>query len=1255
MIRCPPKERLEGLLEETLDEAERESLSAHVDGCPSCQEALEQLTEAPVSLRGTLTAGNSTASLSAQLLSRLEGAPQARSTPEPRGELPGVAGYQILEELGRGGMGVVYRALHERLNRLVALKMILSGAHAGEADRRRFLQEAEAVAQLHHPNIVQIYDIGEADNHPFCALELVEGGSLVQYLRGMPQPAEASVRLLEILARTIHFAHERGIVHRDLKPANILLQELRPRKSAEETSEAVSSPTSTTLHAGLIPKITDFGLAKRLDKQDHNTWTGEVVGTPSYMAPEQAAGRSRLPTAIGPRADVYALGAILYECLTGHPPFKGATALDTVLQVLHEEPVRPARLRPDIPKDLETICLKCLEKSPSRRYGTALELADDLRRFRKGETVLARPVGPRERFWKWVRRRPTAASLAASIVLLVIVGFATVTWLWRATANARDEAMQANNRARAALYRGIITQSQLRWRLNDFTGARSSLKRFKLTPGQEDPRSWEWSYLEGLYASDLLTLRHNEGGTSGGLVVSPDGRQVASVLSGQRQVRVWSTEDGELLDTLPASPGAHRLAFRPDGGALAVADNTGGVTVWDLATRKRTDHHPHDRSIVGMAFSPDGKLLATASWDRTVKVWSTTGGWPWYELSYPDRAHCVAFSGRGEWLVTGDHEGQVRLYDAKTGTLLETLSGHKSAVYGVAFSPTGRRLASGGSNGNVRIWDLEPWQTSQRQKEKGKRKKEEGERSKPRVVQSLTGNTGAALGISYSPDGRYLAYGCSDATARVWYLSSGVLRVIFRGHTHPVEAVRFSPDGRRLYSCCPEQGSVKAWDLTRPPEYSTLARTRHPEYADQIPAGTLPEVKVWDLLRDSTGPSQASTGPDVEALAFQDEGRRLVSVTVGGRVQTWETASGMLLDEQPLPLTRELISPARIADFSPDGLRLAARRNLPGDEGRVVGIWQVWDTEQGKAANRSLVVLKGHHHPVFGVRFSADGRRLATFACDRDATGRPHEVKVWDAETGEFLNGWEGRGHLYSLTFSPNGHWLATGGEDGQVSVVEWATGKVILNRQEHKKAVTALAFSRDGKILASAGDQTVKVRDTKSWRVEERAIAEAPGLLCDLAFSADGKRMVGISRDVVKVWDVRTGQELLTLRGAPRRHRDPAFNPRLAFSPRGRHLAGSNWDESISVWEAKPPSQERQEARRQAARRRASLWHLQEAEHCLLAKTKNPFAARFHLKQMGGEPLSRPLRERKEHVDSWAAKLAEKREAKRLERASDE
>jgi serine/threonine protein kinase len=332
--------------------------------------------------------------------------------------VPKVKGYEILGELGRGGMGVVYKAKQLGLNRLVALKMILAGEHAGTQELARFRAEAEAVARLQHTNIVQIYEIGEQDGRPFFSLEYVEGGSLAQRLAHQPFLPRDAAQLTQTLARAVHFAHQRGIVHRDLKPANVLLA-----SGGLLASEGRQPPVSETggLHSPLAestPKITDFGLAKQLDAANQQTRSGAILGTPSYVAPEQASGKMR---EVGPPADIYALGAILYEMLTGQPPFRGESSLDTILQVLGQEPVPPSRVQPGVPRDLETICLKCLSKAPAQRYPTAEALADDLQRFLNNEPIHARPVGTIERAWRWCRRNPVPAGLLIVVSLLLVV------------------------------------------------------------------------------------------------------------------------------------------------------------------------------------------------------------------------------------------------------------------------------------------------------------------------------------------------------------------------------------------------------------------------------------------------------------------------------------------------------------------------------------------------------------------------------------------------------------------------------------------------------------------------------------------------------------------------------------------------------------------------------------------------------------------------------------------------------------------
>jgi serine/threonine protein kinase len=322
-----------------------------------------------------------------------------------------VAGYEILDVLGQGGMGVVYKARQLRLKRLVALKMILSGPHASKAQLARFRAEAEAIARLQHPNIVQVYEVGESDGRPYFSMEFIEGGSLAQELGGTPMPPREAAQLVAILAEAIQAAHQRGVIHRDLKPANVLV------------ARAGDSQPGTSPEARATVKITDFGLAKRLDVEPGQsasgckTQTGVILGTPSYMAPEQAQGKVR---EMSPAVDVYALGAILYEMLTGRPPFQGASSLDTLLQVISEEPVPMSRLQPKVPRDLEAICLKCLEKSPRRRYASAQALADDLHHFLAGQPIQARSISMFRRAVRWTRRRVELIVLAAAMALAAV-------------------------------------------------------------------------------------------------------------------------------------------------------------------------------------------------------------------------------------------------------------------------------------------------------------------------------------------------------------------------------------------------------------------------------------------------------------------------------------------------------------------------------------------------------------------------------------------------------------------------------------------------------------------------------------------------------------------------------------------------------------------------------------------------------------------------------------------------------------------
>jgi hypothetical protein len=423
---------LRQFLTEELPGAAAVAVQQHVDACPACQQELRRLV------------GSAPGPLDALALERETlGPPAAAPAASPVALTVEVPGYEVLAEIGRGGMGVVYKARQLRPARTVALKMLLAGRHAGPQERARFLNEAEAVAQLQHPHIVALYEAGQHGDLPYFTLEFVAGGSLADLLGGKPLPPGDAARLVEQVARGMHYAHERGIFHRDLKPGNILLQ-LADAPVPVETQPPPEEGRILLLKAA-IPKITDFGLARNMAVNTALTPTGAVLGTPSYMAPEQAKG---VPQQVEAAAEVYALGAILYECLTGRPPFQGPTPADTLLQVMQNEPAPPSVLQHAVPRDLETICLKCLRKEPHRRYAGALELAEDLRRFQAGEPIRARPVGRGERLVKWCRRHPGVAGLSAALVVLVLVAGGLVTWHWRQAVTALAE-LRSEQAARA--------------------------------------------------------------------------------------------------------------------------------------------------------------------------------------------------------------------------------------------------------------------------------------------------------------------------------------------------------------------------------------------------------------------------------------------------------------------------------------------------------------------------------------------------------------------------------------------------------------------------------------------------------------------------------------------------------------------------------------------------------------------------------------------------------------------------------------
>jgi serine/threonine-protein kinase len=494
--------------------------------------------------------------------------PPGNSPPRPPDEstLPQIPGYEVEAALGRGGMGIVFRARHLRLDRLVAVKMMLAGAYAGSREKDRFQREAVVVAGLRHPNIVQVHDVGEHAGRPYFTLELIDGGNLAHKLAGTPQPARRAAELVATLAGAVQLAHASGIIHRDLKPSNILL-----------TSDGT-------------PKVTDFGLARQVGDGASLTQTGVAVGTPSYMAPEQARGR---PGAVGPAVDVYALGAILYELLTGRPPFRAATAAETVQQVISQEPAPPSRLNDQVPRDLETVCLKCLAKEPGRRYASAAALADDLRRFGEGRPIQARPVGWAERSWRWCRRNPTAAALLATALALVGLASGGGVWLVRQQAERRAEAIRQDAELRNEVGTAVAQAVSLRKGVH-FREARELLEqaRRRLEPaGPDDLHSQVNQGRADLDLAERLDAARIEAATRlGGM----HGLEVAEPLYASAFAEAGLGRDGDDVEAVAAR--VRGSALCPE--LVAVLDDWAGITpdtrrrAWLLAVARGADPDP---------------------------------------------------------------------------------------------------------------------------------------------------------------------------------------------------------------------------------------------------------------------------------------------------------------------------------------------------------------------------------------------------------------------------------------------------------------------------------------------------------------------------------------------------------------------------------------------------------------------------------------------------------------------------------------
>jgi WD40 repeat protein/serine/threonine protein kinase len=1142
----------------TLPDVLVDSVGDHLEECPECEATVERFEKSDDLVLAALRKPVSDVYLKST--SSREGNAEADTSFVMT--MPDLPGYEILGRLGRGGMGMVYKALQQRLNRAVALKQL---ACRREGDLARARREAESLARLQHPNIVQIFEVIEHEGRVYLALELVEGGPLSVRLDGKPQPAEASARLVETLARAIHSAHLRGIVHRDLKPSNVLLAK----------SEA-HADFSSAAWSGYFPKLTDFGIAKQLDLTEADTREGDVIGTPGYMAPEQAGGEAGLA---GPATDVYSLGVLLYELLTGRMPLLGIHILDTLQRVRNEEPIPPRRLQPRVPRDLNTICLKCLRKEPRQRYVSAQHLADDLQRFLDHKPIQARPATTWERGRKWVRRHPGIAALSALLVLTFLLGFSLVAWQWQRAEDKADEAIKARKLAQEREEQ----EKEARLQVQKLVARNALSEGVNLCENGETSRGLLWIARAvemaeaqgdkelGRAARCNLTawlpylVRHQADfehhSWAWNVAFSPDGNTLATGGSYDLTVRLWDAQGKPRGEPLRHRYIVWHVVFSPDGKTLLTGsgDESGGEgRLYEVSSGKLLASWTHPSRVLSAVFNPRGPTCLTLSVEEATIRSIPEGKAVGRAIKHPRPERPIegypmpltgGFSPDGKRIVTAGEDGTARFWDAATGEPQDKVLRTTAPILAVAFSPDGRTLLTGGRDGNVRMWDTAT-----------------GQPHGP-----VLAHQGPVLAFAFSPDGQIAAAAgivrevnpqtkeaaIVGGEVRVWRMPSGASIGPPLSHPAPVRSLAFSPKGRRLLTGC-EDGNARLFLVATGEQMGkffafsgTVSQVAFsPDGTHCLTAdagGGVPRhARLWQVVPEDHLPRLLLHNDSVSALKFSPDGRLLLSGGDDNCAQLWDVATGR---PKGPPLRHP--APITIAAFSPDDRSLFTLC-----EGKNSWEAALWDLNRGQKRHVIRAPLR-----VVSAAFCDEGRALLI----GDIEGN---LRLYDAASGE-LTGQPLTQNVsvWSLEFSHDEQTLLTGSGNGGAFLWDWKARRQ-LKKLPLGEGATHASFYPDKSGLLLLQNGFIHVWDQSGGARKPPPLFGAEGGIAELAFAPDSRSiLLRDSETRARLFDVATGKRI-----GPAPGRTGIVH--IAFSPHGRHLAVAEKRGRIALWETPRPMQ---------------------------------------------------------------------------------